>query len=56
MPLDIYAALSAFVRAEAARHRERPAVAALPEAAPERTTAPDAPPGEARELPEHRNE
>ncbi|MDX3093349.1 hypothetical protein PV703_03635 [Streptomyces sp. ME01-24h] len=56
MPLDIYAALSAFVRAEAGRHRERPAAATRPETAPEHTTAPDALPGDARETTEHRHE
>ncbi|WP_431961096.1 hypothetical protein [Actinacidiphila sp. bgisy160] len=57
MPVDIYAALGALVRAEAARHRERPtAPADPPEAAPERTTGPDAPPQEPRELTERHHE
>ncbi|MEU4092217.1 hypothetical protein [Streptomyces sp. NPDC026673] len=59
MPLDIYAALGALVRAEAARDRERRA-AARPDTrrdtAPDRTAAPDAPPEEPRGFTERRHE
>ncbi|MFD8074917.1 hypothetical protein OG937_08140 [Streptomyces sp. NBC_00510] len=56
MPVDIYAALGAIVRAEAVRDRERPVAADRPETAPERTTAPEAPPQEPRELTERHHE
>ncbi|MFE0629975.1 hypothetical protein ACFW3D_23785 [Streptomyces sp. NPDC058864] len=56
MPVDIYAALGALVRAEAARRRDRPAAPERQESAPERTAAPDAPPQEPRELTERHHE
>lgn len=55
MPLDIYAALGALVRAEAARDRERRA-ATRPDTAHDRTAAPDAPPEEPRGFTERRHE
>ncbi|MEU1620059.1 hypothetical protein ABZ479_22500 [Streptomyces sp. NPDC005722] len=56
MPVDIYAAVGALVRAEAARDRERRAVADWPETAPERAKAPETPPQEPRELTERHHE
>ncbi|MYX33621.1 MULTISPECIES: hypothetical protein [unclassified Streptomyces] len=56
MPVDIYAALGALVRAEAARDRERPAAADRQETTPECATAPDAPAQEPRELTERHHE
>ncbi|MGW3248889.1 hypothetical protein [Streptomyces sp. NPDC001070] len=57
MPVDIYAALGAFVRAEATRDRERRAAAATPpDTDPDRTAAPGARPQEPRELTERTHE
>ncbi len=56
MPVDIYAALGALVRAEAVRDRERPTAPDGPETAPECSAPQDAPPQETRELAERRHE